>query len=139
MLHPAPICDPPLVIPHNSDKKTTKNGDFIGQEITIECREGFEFTDTPAVFTAIEDNTVSLGDMQDKVEDFTFILLAPIVYEDGDWSDWDPWSPCTTTCGDGSRRRWRACSVDGACLGDYLEKKNCNLRDCRECHQSNIR
>ena len=72
LLHPAPICDPPLVIPHNSDKKTTKNGDFIGQEITIECREGFEFTDTPAVFTAIEDNTVSLGDtkLQAQVESF---------------------------------------------------------------------
>ena len=29
-------------------------------------------------------------------------------------------------------KRWRSCSVDGACVGDYLEEMECNIKDCRE-------
>ena len=36
-------------------------GDYIGQEITIECWEGFEFTDTPAAYIEHVDNTQPLG------------------------------------------------------------------------------
>ena len=60
-LCPAPICDIPLDVPENSSPASKMQGDYIGQEITIECWEGFEFTDTPAAFIATVDNTQSLG------------------------------------------------------------------------------
>ena len=39
---------------------------MIGQEITIECWDGFEFTDIPVAYTAPEDNTNTLGETGDN-------------------------------------------------------------------------
>ena len=52
----------PLISPQNSKYPTRSiDGDYIGQEVTIECNEGFEFTDTPAAYTAPKDNTAKLS------------------------------------------------------------------------------
>jgi hypothetical protein len=59
----APICDTRIDIPENAASVWTKSADYIGQEITITCWEGFEFTDTPTAYTAPEDNTTPLGVM----------------------------------------------------------------------------
>ena len=58
---PAPICDRPLGIPENSSPVKKIQGDYIGQEITIECWEGFEFTDTPTAYIEHVDNNQPLG------------------------------------------------------------------------------
>lgn len=66
----APICDTRIDIPENAASVWTKSADYIGQEITITCWEGFEFTDTPTAYTAPEDNTTPLGVMA-----VTFLIL----------------------------------------------------------------
>ena len=58
---PAPICDRPLGIPENSSPVKKIQGDYIGQEITIECWEGFEFTDTPTAYIEHVENNQPLG------------------------------------------------------------------------------
>ena len=63
----APICSTPLAIPENATVKSTMVKDNIGQEIAIECWEGFEFTDTPVDYKApVADNTTNLGRLEDN-------------------------------------------------------------------------
>ena len=59
----APICDTPLQMPDNATVVTTLAADFIGQEITVECWEGFEFADSPVPHSGPGDtrDIVTLG------------------------------------------------------------------------------
>ena len=44
------------------------------------------------------------------------------------WSSWGPWGACSVTCGEGSRRRERACSPltrGGTCEGEASEEERC--------------
>ncbi|NXS59240.1 THSD1 protein, partial [Brachypteracias leptosomus] len=50
------------------------------------------------------------------------------------WSLWQPWSPCSVTCGDGVRERFRECLTSlpakPGCAGSPLETSLCSLEDC---------
>ncbi|XP_034934058.1 uncharacterized protein gogo isoform X2 [Chelonus insularis] len=49
----------------------------------------------------------------------------------GGWGDWSPWGPCSSTCADGVRKRYRFCDRPppryGAkfCQGEAVEAKSC--------------
>ena len=45
-------------------KKATMNNNFIGQEVLIECFEGFEFTDPVEAYNHTEPETSTLGNIQ---------------------------------------------------------------------------
>ena len=42
---------------------------------------------------------------------------------------WGEWTPCSNTCGEGTKARWRKClqddSVKSRCVGSTLETKSC--------------
>ncbi|KAM3933224.1 thrombospondin type-1 domain-containing protein 1 [Leptodactylus fuscus] len=50
------------------------------------------------------------------------------------WSLWQPWSPCSVTCGDGHRERYRSClsssPANAQCQGNTKETSLCSLEDC---------
>ncbi|XP_069615002.1 thrombospondin type-1 domain-containing protein 1 [Ranitomeya imitator] len=50
------------------------------------------------------------------------------------WSLWQSWSPCSVTCGDGHRERYRSClsssPVNAQCNGNTKERSLCSLEDC---------
>ncbi|XP_062474901.1 thrombospondin type-1 domain-containing protein 1 [Pezoporus occidentalis] len=50
------------------------------------------------------------------------------------WSLWQPWSPCSVTCGDGVRQRFRECitssSAKSGCAGSPSETSLCSLEEC---------
>ncbi|XP_068529889.1 thrombospondin type-1 domain-containing protein 1 [Anas acuta] len=50
------------------------------------------------------------------------------------WSLWQPWSPCSVTCGDGVRERFRECLTSSpanpGCAGPPRETSSCSLEDC---------
>ncbi|XP_035398490.1 thrombospondin type-1 domain-containing protein 1 isoform X1 [Cygnus atratus] len=50
------------------------------------------------------------------------------------WSLWQPWSPCSVTCGDGVRERFRECLTSSpakpGCAGSAKETSSCSLEDC---------
>uniref|UniRef100_A0A8D0L2K1 Thrombospondin type 1 domain containing 1 n=1 Tax=Sphenodon punctatus TaxID=8508 RepID=A0A8D0L2K1_SPHPU len=52
----------------------------------------------------------------------------------GSWSPWQAWTPCSVTCGDGVRERFRNClpllPVNPACLGTSTELSLCSLEEC---------
>lgn len=60
----------------------------------------------------------------------------------GVWGCWTDWSPCTVTCGQGTRSRSRTCSVEGGdpagvneldiegCAGPTEMKEYCNNPSC---------
>ena len=58
-------------------------------------------------------------------------MLFFFVTETGYLSPWQPWSPCSTTCGDGVKRRERVCigSSIGGCGGPEMEEMKCTNRD----------
>ena len=62
------------------------------------------------------------------------ILLCIIIRcatEPPAWRAWDAWSPCSKSCGEGSRSRARSCNKnhmchDGSeCGGDTTQTENC--------------
>ncbi|KAJ8320276.1 LOW QUALITY PROTEIN: hypothetical protein KUTeg_001863 [Tegillarca granosa] len=63
---------------------------------------------------------------------FIFVLL----FIDGGWTSWSVYSPCTQTCGTGSKSRTRTCSsppprYNGkVCSGASLETATCNTNHC---------
>ncbi|XP_068038204.1 thrombospondin type-1 domain-containing protein 1 isoform X1 [Anomalospiza imberbis] len=50
------------------------------------------------------------------------------------WSRWQPWSPCSVTCGDGVRERFRECLTSSpakpGCAGSPRETSLCSLEEC---------
>ncbi|XP_068786020.1 thrombospondin type-1 domain-containing protein 1 [Struthio camelus] len=50
------------------------------------------------------------------------------------WSLWQPWSPCSVTCGDGVRERFRECLTSWpakpGCAGSPKETSLCSLEEC---------
>ncbi|XP_053381797.1 sushi, von Willebrand factor type A, EGF and pentraxin domain-containing protein 1-like [Mercenaria mercenaria] len=60
---------------------------------------------------------------------------------DGGWSEWGNWSECSTTCGDGEKKRKRLCnspSPDNGgemCSGDGFDFTTCNNSNCPVCPQ----
>ena len=51
-----------------------------------------------------------------------------------DWTPWTGWTPCTKSCGGGSKTRGRECVIptDRAgvqgCKGDAIESMDCNVQ-----------
>ncbi|KAM4020614.1 hemicentin-2 [Anomaloglossus baeobatrachus] len=56
---------------------------------------------------------------------------------DGGWTGWGSWSPCSASCGDGSRQRTRSCfspppqNGGKTCSGKDTEAEACHLPQCR--------
>ena len=55
---------------------------------------------------------------------------------DGLWSDWMRWSPCSVTCGDGSKTRARMCDNPApsnggkSCSGNAYDMQQCSETIC---------
>ena len=60
-------------------------------------------------------------------------LLCPI---HGGWGDWSNWTDCTTTCGNGTKSRYRNCDnplpQHGGeyCTGDSRQSEHCSWQSC---------
>jgi len=52
------------------------------------------------------------------------------------WSNWKSWTSCTSTCGGGSRKRYRQCQRQrgspSSCPGSQRQVSGCNTHDCRK-------
>ena len=61
---------------------------------------------------------------------------SPLSLVDGKWSAWETWSPCTKTCGNGTRNRVRLCNnpapANGGktCEGKEENSEVCLVRHC---------
>ena len=55
----------------------------------------------------------------------------------GSWSQWSSWQPCSVTCGEGNRVRFRTCSNPAPkwngmdCPGTNISTESCNLHECK--------
>lgn len=63
----------------------------------------------------------------------TFLIAVSCVFVET-WSRWQPWSPCSVTCGDGIRERFRECLTSSpakpGCAGSPKETSLCSLEEC---------
>ncbi|XP_039253166.2 coadhesin-like isoform X2 [Styela clava] len=50
--------------------------------------------------------------------------------EEGRWGDWGPFSACSTTCGPGTKTRFRICSRVGKCVGNTVLTETCEIAPC---------
>lgn len=52
----------------------------------------------------------------------------------GEWTAWTRWLDCSSTCGNGTQRRYRVCdgATNGgaACAGDTVQYQNCTYVPC---------
>lgn len=66
-----------------------------------------------------------------EIEDCNEYIPCPV---DGEWNGWSEWSPCSTTCGNGTRERTRDCTepLHGGkhCEGESKETELCSLGHC---------
>ncbi|XP_072017026.1 SCO-spondin-like [Amphiura filiformis] len=46
------------------------------------------------------------------------------------WRPWSSWSPCSSSCGGGTKARARTCSVSGGCSGSSTDSGDCNAQRC---------
>ena len=58
---------------------------------------------------------------------FDHIIFVSI--ESMGYDEWAPWSPCTKTCGKGSKTRFRNCLVEVGC-GATRDILDCNVFQC---------
>ena len=60
----------------------------------------------------------------------------------GGWGSWSSFSPCSSTCGGGTRTRTRECkdSTDGGaeCPGEPSETEACNTEECPYPHSCKL-
>ena len=60
----------------------------------------------------------------------------------GGWGSWSSFSPCSSTCGGGTRTRTRECkdSTDGGaeCPGESSETEACNTEECPYPHSCKL-
>merc|ERR1712180_423841 len=56
----------------------------------------------------------------------------------GTWSEWGEFSPCSRSCGGGSRSRVRKCLSSNNCAGRRVETQSCNRRPCSSCKDKKI-
>ncbi|XP_006635755.3 adhesion G protein-coupled receptor B1 isoform X2 [Lepisosteus oculatus] len=72
-------------------------------------------------------------DGPEKQTKFCNIAVCPV---DGNWNEWSSWSSCSASCSNGTMQRTRECngpSYGGSeCRGDWLETRDCFLRECPE-------
>ena len=63
-------------------------------------------------------------------------MLTHFFEVDGHWSDWMRWSPCSVTCGDGSKTRARMCDNPAPsnggkiCSGNAYDMQQCSETIC---------
>ncbi|MEE6525782.1 hypothetical protein FKM82_026024, partial [Ascaphus truei] len=56
---------------------------------------------------------------------------------DGAWTSWGSWSPCSVSCGEGSRHHARSCfspppqNGGKSCIGKDMETETCQLHSCQ--------
>ena len=53
-----------------------------------------------------------------------------IKHNSDDWKNWKEWSPCTKTCGIGTKTRERECQ-SANCLGHPIDVKVCRNKPCK--------
>ena len=66
------------------------------------------------------------------------IVILYFYIENGNYSQWSPWTPCSVTCGAGSRSRFRSCTnpppgpygEDCSHLGNITQTVKCNVAVC---------
>lgn len=61
----------------------------------------------------------------------------PVFVDSGpSWGSWKAWTSCTSSCGGGSRKRYRQCTKPRGnptnCVGSQRQVSNCNSHDCRK-------
>ncbi|KAJ8038941.1 Hemicentin-1 [Holothuria leucospilota] len=55
---------------------------------------------------------------------------------DGQWGSWSPWQPCSRSCGEGIRQRFRRCDSPpptnggASCEGSAVEEMMCKIEEC---------
>lgn len=55
---------------------------------------------------------------------------------DGGWGGWDSWTPCSVSCGNGTKTRYRVCDNPApahnglSCVGNDTDEKQCTLSEC---------
>ncbi|XP_019616495.1 PREDICTED: sushi, von Willebrand factor type A, EGF and pentraxin domain-containing protein 1-like [Branchiostoma belcheri] len=57
----------------------------------------------------------------------------------GGWGQWTDWTPCSATCGNGTRQRSRQCNNPppeengNDCIGHFTESGTCSVQSCPSC------
>ncbi|XP_069135772.1 adhesion G protein-coupled receptor B1-like isoform X2 [Argopecten irradians] len=55
---------------------------------------------------------------------------------DGGWGGWDSWTPCSVSCGNGTKTRYGVCDNPApahnglSCVGNDTDEKQCTLSEC---------
>ncbi|XP_076821867.1 sushi, von Willebrand factor type A, EGF and pentraxin domain-containing protein 1-like isoform X1 [Clavelina lepadiformis] len=116
--HPVPTCQQITCErsdPDFGESIPRKERYIFEEEITYSCNEGFDLEG------AIRSSCQASGSWNND---------PPNCYLPGVWKTWGGWTPCSVTCGEGNRRRWRVCGrygrTGGACLGSSLQDEGCS-------------
>lgn len=70
------------------------------------------------------------------VVDIITLVIGLFIAVNGSWSTWTDWSPCTESCGAGTRQKTRLCDnpvplFGGAqCQGTFNEIESCSVATC---------
>ena len=125
---PGGLCDglPPvpehatITLSDLSLKALSRDRTLVGQVATLQCEDTYQFADTLTEVT-----TEPPAPQPIKAQDLS----------EGSWAAWQD-SPCSSTCGPGTKSGSRSCSVPGMCRGDSaLEAVPCDTGPCRKYHK----